>query len=105
MIQCYETNGSCGDAIFEAGEMLKGNIDAEEEEVFGKKKDRSDLELFVRAVTMHDSWCDVVREACVAWILIAKRIRLNKDVRKMISVMVWETRREAWGVPLLNEAK
>ena len=31
----------------------------------------------------------------VAWVLVAERMELNKDVRKIIAKVVWETRREA----------
>ena len=36
-------------------------------------------------------WCDAARDACVAWILVAKKIGVVKDVRKVIAKMVCET--------------
>ena len=89
----YAREGSCGDVIFEVGEMLKGYINVEKRQVFGREQDSGFLEMVVRAVAMYDRWCDLVREACVAWVIIARRMRVHKDVRRMIAKMVWETRR------------
>ena len=89
VLQCYETDWSFGSVLFEAGEMLKGNIDADGK-VLGRIVDPGRLKLLLRAVAIYDDWCSVAREACVAWILVAKRMGVNKDVRKMISKMVWE---------------
>ena len=101
----YATDGSCTDVIFEVGEMFKGSIDVERGMVFGRKHRSNDLDILLRAVGMYDRWCDVAREACVAWILIAKRIGVHKDVRRIIAKMVWEARREGRGNPLSKEAK
>ena len=84
-----------GDVIFEAGEMLKPIV--AEGKVFGRNLDSEHLELFSQAVMMHDGWCDIARRACVAWVLIAKRMRVSKDVRGIIARMVWEARSEASG--------
>ena len=88
-------DGSCADAVlFDAGEMLKGNIDVQAGTVFGRNGDSEHLEMLLQAVALYDRWCGVAREACVMWVLTAKRMGVNKDVRRMIAGMVWETRRE-----------
>lgn len=102
LIWQFESDGSCGDVIFEAGEVLEGSIDPEEDEVFGQKHG-SDLDLFKRVLAMHEGWCKAARAACVAWILIAKRTGFHKDVRKMISKIVWKARSEARGAILLEK--
>ena len=99
---CYASGGSCGDAIFEAGEVLKGNVNVGKGEIFGLERNPTRIRVCNQAVTMYDGWCDAARELCVAWIVIAKRIRLNKDARKMIVMMVWEARSEARGNPLID---
>lgn len=67
-------DGSCGNAVFEVGEMLKGNIDFDEGSVFGQGQDPSRFDRLARAVEMYDRWCDLAREACVIWALFAKRM-------------------------------
>ena len=76
--------------------MFKGNIDAEGK-LFGWNPSSDHVKFLLRAIAMHDCWCDAARETCVAWILVAKRTGLNKDVRKIIARLVWEARREGRG--------
>jgi hypothetical protein len=96
VLQRYAVDKADGDAIFEVGEMLdgNGNIDVKDRLVFGQKMELRHVELFSKAVEMYHGWCRVAREACVAWVLIAKRMGVNKDVRVVIAKMVWEVRRE-----------
>ena len=77
--------------IYKVGEALKGIIDVE-----GEQKQLSDYNCrrLLQAVKMYDGWCDLAREACVAWVLIAKRFGFGKDVRRIIAKMVWEARGE-----------
>ena len=93
----YSTDGSYTNAmaIFEVGEVFKGCIDIEKERLFGKKQELVHLECLLRPVVMYDRWCDAARDACVTWILFAKSMGFNKDVRKMIARLVWDARREA----------
>ena len=100
VIQRHVSEEKCGSAIFEAGEVMKGNIDLENNRVFGKKHNPDRIALCDRAVAMYDRWCYAAREACVAWILTSNRIGIVKDTRKMIAKMVWEARVEARGALL-----
>ena len=99
----YANDGLYGGAIFEVGEMLKGNIDAVEGTVFGHKRDPAQIEYFSQVVAMYEGWCDAARNACVAWILIAKRVGLNKDCRRLIAKIVWGARDEARGNPFKRQ--
>ena len=97
LFQGYSRDGTGGDAVFEAGEVFRGNIDVGERRVFGHKRHPHQVEIFTRAVAMYEEWCHLAREACVAWVLIARRIDFNKDVRRIIAEMVWQARNEARG--------
>ena len=91
LLQRHETDEALKQVIFDVGGTLKDTI--EEGKVLGKDVNSTCLETFLRVVELYDRWCDVAREACVAWILIAKRMGLNKDVRRMIAKLVWEGRK------------
>ena len=78
--------------LFEVGEMFRGNIDFEKGTAFGKLVWSGHLEILSQVAVLHNRRCNVVREACVTWVLFAKRIGINKDVRRLIARMVWETR-------------
>ena len=88
----FNRDGGHGSVLFEVGEMFKGGNGGEM--VFLQDEDTGLVDILMRAVAMFDKWCDAAREACVAWVLIAKRMEFNKDVRKMVAKMVWDTRRE-----------
>ena len=96
-LHCFANDGSCADAIFEAGELLKGVVDPVERKVLGRQRSVTQVLILQKAVKMYDCWCDIAREACVAWIMVARRMNFNKDARKMIAMMVWEMRDEARG--------
>ena len=100
VLRCHAGDGTCGSLIFAVGKMLKGKVDVEKKEVFGhwhKQQRLSFFQTLLQAVAMYDRWCDAAREACVAWVLIAKQMGLNKDIRRMIAIIVWETRKEGMG--------
>ena len=90
----HDTDGSCRGVIFEVGEVVIGDMDVSEVERELQNQSPDFRKLLFRAVTMHVKCCDEAREACVTWILIARRMRFNKDMRIMIAKIVWETRRE-----------
>ena len=97
VLRSHAEEGSFGSAIFDAGEQLKECIDVKAGTVFGEEQVSGHLKILSRAVAMYDRWCGVAREACVAWVLVAKRMGVNKDVRKIIAKSVWESRREIAG--------
>ena len=94
VLDCYSRDSSNGRLLFEVGEMLLGKIEAEVGKVFGRKEDASCVKVLLRTVAIYDACCNTASEGCVAWILVAKRLKVNKDVRTMISKMVWRNRRE-----------
>lgn len=38
--------------------------------------------------------CNQTRQECIIWVLISKHIRLHKDIRIMISKLIWESRKQ-----------
>ena len=88
-IRIFEETCSCGDLVFLAGSILR---------VTSVSSDRvrvCDLKICAWAVEMFDFWTDSARDAIVTWVLCAKRLPLHKDVRKMISLLLWDSRKEA----------
>ena len=100
----FDKNGSCSDAICAAGETLKGNVDAKKKTAFGIPCERN-FTLCQRSVQIYELCCETARNACIAWILCAKNLFFHKDLRKMISTLLWKTRKNDPGVHLDNEGK
>jgi hypothetical protein len=51
-----------------------------------------ELYALMRAVGLHDEWCDNAKQAIESWGLIGRRLGVMRDVRMMIARMVWEER-------------
>lgn len=48
------------------------------------------------AMDYHKCRDEIARESTVAWCLVAKRIGINKDIRRVIAKLTWEWRRPEW---------
>jgi hypothetical protein len=94
-------NLSCGNlkasgAVFAIGEALKGHVDVEKGTIFSESqrfKGRQDAA--VEAVKFFDAQCKATVKAIDAWTIVGIRIGVVKDVRKLISLIVWNARQEA----------
>ena len=82
--------------VFLIGHALKGNIDMEEEEIFG---DDDFFDSLVgpanQAISFYESQIKAARLAVDTWTLVATRLHLIKDMRIYIGKMIWEARFEA----------
>ena len=91
-VKAHGTSGLFGDVVFLGGAALSPRWSPDRVKVFvgleGCGYCRRAMELFC-------FWTDSAREMIVAWILCAKYLQVNKDVRRLISCMLWETRKEA----------
>ena len=99
------TDGSSNVLLFEIGNIFAGNISVVLGGVFVRGANPRQIEMMIQAVKMYEGWWEMAREACVTWILIAKRMGFNKDARKIIAKIVWEGVGEARGNPLLGSEK
>ena len=83
--------------LFLLGETLKEQIEGKF--VFGQDKSKHELQNWLDgcllAVEMFDFWCQPTKDAVVTWILCAKFRSLNKDVRRLIAILVWNARGES----------
>ena len=91
---------SSKEALYCVGEVLSGTRDGKPViNEFGLISDlfHCDAETLRechKTVELYRFWCDSARDTCVSWVLIAKQIGLNKDVRRMIAKMLWDARKE-----------
>jgi len=95
----YEKNGQGADDAFFAGRVVKRRINVLKSTVWGRKCEAgSDFLYCARAEALYDVWSGLTMDACDAWVVCAKRLEarglqsLCKDVRVMISKMIWDMR-------------
>ncbi len=87
-----------GDAtvVFLIGHALKGSIDVEKKEIFGPTlKFDSLVGSANQAVSFYESQCKAAHLALDTWTIISSRLKIPKDIRRLIGKMIWEARYEA----------
>ena len=83
-------------AVFAIGRALKEHINVEEKEIFGTENNFENLVgAAIQAVSFYDYQVKCTRFALDAWILIAIRLKIMKDIRKLICKLIWQSRFEA----------
>ena len=66
------------EAIFIAGRMLQGNLNESEKGVFAFLVSDSRFFVCVRAVELFEMWNREARDACVTWVLCARKLSCTK---------------------------
>ncbi len=82
--------------VFLIGRALKGNINVEKKEIFGKKNDFNPLiGPANQAVSFYESQIKFARLAVDTWTFLSTSLRMIKDIRIYIGKLIWEARFEA----------
>jgi len=101
-------NVASGELVFQIGDSSKGHLKSGQ--AFGfdihsnPKPGRFYKSPFLQlelAVRMRDTFCDLTRLAIYAWCIVASRFGIFRDVRHIISVLIWDTRKK--GLYILNK--
>lgn len=95
--------GQVGAVIFQIGKcLIDGNFNAEKLECFGHSlknwvvwSNWTGVTWGTKSISMHNIWCRMTADAIYHWILIAKRNRIDKDCIRVISDIVWKSRKHA----------
>jgi hypothetical protein len=96
-VSAYCTNPSIhlGPLIFEIGFCLSGDgvVDVSKQKVL-KEVRQLHMRRASQALKMYASWLRLTREAIDCWTVIARRNGVAKDVRRIINVLIWESRKQ-----------
>lgn len=91
-------NAGEGDAatVFEIGRVLHGQINVTAESIFNDKRNFSRLiKPALQAVQLYEAQIVACRKAVDNWTLVGIRLRVVKDIRKVIGKLIWDARGEA----------
>lgn len=91
-----------GRVVFAIGRALIGQVNLEEHRIFKNKRlfERNflDFEQLVeparRAIAFHGAQLKACRRAVDAWTHVGRALKVAKDIRKLIAILVWEGREE-----------
>lgn len=82
--------------MFVMGKTFNGNICDEQQSLFGRKMiDLSKINPAKRVVEFYKNQLAAYRAAVDTWTMIARRLGVVKDMRRMIGSMIWNAREEA----------
>ena len=92
-VEFLSTDSTRGPQVFAIGRALKGYV--KEKTIFGSiiSFDKR-IGPANRAIGFFEFQCAAARKAVDTWCLIARRInsKVNRDIRKVIGMMIWEAR-------------
>ena len=91
----FEFNSGSGSAarMFQIGRALNGNVDVEKEQIFGESDDfDSWIGPANEAIASYKSQLAAYKRAVDTWTLVGIRNHVVKDIRILISNMIWEWR-------------
>ena len=95
-VKPFSSDPTLAPHVFAIGRALKGHVNAEERTIFG---DSSGFDSLIgpanRAIGFFEFQCAAARKAVDTWCLIARRLgngHVNRDMRKVIGMMIWEAR-------------
>lgn len=95
-VKGFSSDPSLAPIVFSIGRALKGHVDTEEKEIFGRNDDfEARIGPANRALEFFSFQCAAARKAVDMWCLIARRYysaSANKDIRKKIGRLIWEAR-------------
>jgi len=82
--------------IYKIGEIFKNHIDRNENKLFEYDFTLAEgqVEIVHRSVQMYDKCCSNTREAVNTFTCIMKRANIVKDIRLIISKLIWNSRKE-----------
>jgi hypothetical protein len=77
------------------GHVLRHEVNVERQTIFGKLQGTHFFGPAKDAVQFYKDICQATRLAVDAWSIVGARLRVVKDVRLIISRLVWKARDEA----------
>ncbi len=81
--------------VFAIGRALNGCVNVEKREIFGQRKAVDLVNDSLIAVLFYSDQVKKCRLAVDAWTMVGRRLKVVKDVRNIISKLIWEARDEA----------
>ncbi len=89
-----------GPVLFELGSALRGRV--ANSTLFGCCATAYDVEAAKWAIQLHLETCLAAKEAVFEWISVGKRLRVVRDMRRAIAMLLWANRR-SWCRPVATD--
>lgn len=96
VVEAFKSGSACPSALFAIGQALHGNVNAEQKKIFSAHRN-FDLRIgpAIFAIDFYKAQLRLARSAVDMWTRVGIRHKVVKDIRIVISKLIWEARNEA----------
>jgi TPR repeat protein len=95
-VELFNTGSGSGVVMLEIGRALRGHVDEEARTIFKSSFiNYSCIGPAKQAIAFYEAQIKATKDAMRAWTLVGIKLKVVKDVRKLIAKLIWDSREEA----------
>jgi TPR repeat protein len=106
-VELFNSGSGSGAVVFAIGQALHGHVNEEAKIIFEKEDEVEALiDPAKQAIVFYEAQIKATKNAMLAWTQVGIKLKVVKDVRKLIAKLMWDSREVAlYDVPKLEEQK
>jgi hypothetical protein len=95
-VDTFNSGSGSAAVMFAIGQALQGHVNEQARTIFNNAEDfDSRIGPAKQAISFCEAQIKATKDAMHAWTLVGIKLKVVKDVRKLISKLVWDSRKEA----------
>jgi hypothetical protein len=95
-VALFNSGSGSGAVMFAIGQALKGHVNEQKRTIFNSNiKFDSRIGPAKQAISSYEAQTKATKDAMRAWTLVGIKLKVVKDVRKLIAKLIWDSREEA----------
>jgi hypothetical protein len=95
-VESFSSGSGSAAVMFAIGQALQGHMNEEAGTIFGRKLNAvSRIGPAKQAIAFYEAQVRATKDAMRAWTLVGIKLKVVKDVRKLIVKLIWDSRDEA----------
>jgi TPR repeat protein len=93
-VELFNSGSGSAAVMFAIGQALQGRVTEEARTIFSNIVD-SRIDPAKQAITFYEAQIQATKDAMHAWTQVGIKLKVVKDVRKLIAKLIWDSREEA----------
>ena len=95
-VELFNSGSGSAAVVFAIGQALQGHVNEESRTIFNHSFDFDSLVGPAKqAITFYEAQIQATKDAMRAWTLVGIKLKVVKDVRKLIAKLIWDSKEEA----------
>jgi TPR repeat protein len=95
-VDLFNSGGGSAAVVFAIGQALQGHVNEQKRTIFNSRYGfGSYIGTAKQATAFYESQIKATKDAMRAWTLVGIKLKVVKDVRKLIAKMIWDSREDA----------